>query len=958
MRQRQKRTGQPHNAIRPAGFGAAALLFVLSCVAASVLWSAPASALVLPGKYGPKDTKVLVHNNQPGTSGRQDDGTSDAAVMFTPSAKALVGSTTDYLIYRYDRQYASTAPRKFQWIGTCVVTTSAVAPPTVQDGSGPSGPHSGRCSYDRRYGYVVYRDAGILNYEEYYYLVALDGEPDPATDPSANGGVAPLNGYLVAPAFPPTQTRHGNFSEYTNACNACHGLHSSKHKKLLKAPTATDLCGTCHDGTGSKYDEVRGRVRMGDSWSKSAFAAAGPFGDRLKAGSGVITTSVHNVMRSADGTTTNMLPGAARIWMAPGSGWLKETRAQPRDVPTDLGVSNDWGSFLVCTSCHEPHNRAKNYRILRGVINDRTYINVRGVSEVDRDFAESIMDRGIWGSGTDGETVVRNRAMYTRFLSGGNSELQYYDTTVEDPAYACVNGVCPPLESDSSDLDGDNNLTEPLAKAYCELVNNQQNTANYLTNQTTSPTTVRCKATRPLGGVTTFCSACHRAFMWPEAWIGRNNTAYEGGGTIYGYEKSLGSIPGSYSRQATGGDVENDSYGNINYAGNWKTIQCDNCSGYPASDLTKRTETLSGEANSEATFTFYGTGVTWVATKGPDRGIAKVYVDGVQQTLPSGGSLYNGTYAYRVNIFSKTGLTEDYHTIRIVVTGTKLVVPSNTDTLVGIDKFVVASVLPNNTTYSSLADVPGQHKHPISLAAIRAYENGRLVDGVLSGSGDVCNVASAQADTQCTNVGQGRLVDPIVPLEGLQSGKWRLTGSLGDPEGYPQNTVVCLTCHVAHGSGSERIEVAYKNDEMNDSRVYTCSGYNGDGDCLASEGETLNQVDAKRDSITGYLWNRAINSGDPLDYTERNEDKYDATLGRQDGVIDSQFQGQQWSFTEPVFDATGKKLELSETAPAYSPPVTSYYTQLGISSALGRFNPFASVCYRCHSTTPQGAVVP
>ncbi len=587
---------------------------------------------------------------------------------------------------------------------------------------------------------------------------------------------------MVVRAFPPTQTRHGNYTEYTNACTACHGLHSSKTQRLLKGPTITDLCGTCHDGTGSKYDEVRGRVRTGPSWTSSAFAAAGPFGDALKAGSGVVTTSVHNVARACDpanewsyddnltdktGCSDGSNAPADKIWMAPGSGFLLETNSAPTNNSgnqTYRIVTNNWGSWLSCSSCHEPHDRGKNFRLFRPVINDRTNIVVRGVTMVDKDFNETTTDRGVWGGGRVGSPVFA-RAMYTRWLSGGNSVMTFYFAKVEDPAVASGEDMMTyyptPLPSDPLDPPGNgmNGSDDGIEEACWE----EDGT---LFSDGTAPSGYRCVTSTELGGATTFCTACHRTFMWSEAWMRR------------------------------------DSYAD-----------------------------------------------------------------------PRGGS---GTYS---------GMDK---------------------TTIDLGDFVA-------TDGASLTNSLGQHKHPISMEVEHAYMERRLVDGVLNSQGEACSGEDMMdGDPRCQGVGQGRLVEPIVPLEGLESGKL----DMANEKGYATNKIVCVTCHVSHGSGSERNEVAYKNYDLNET------------------------TDAQRDSITGYLWGRKNIAGDPAEYTTRSFGESNTSLTPTPRFGSGVDQNNNGNPNDDLF----------------LPNDTPYWTQYGFSSELARFNPFASVCYRCHSTTYDASV--
>lgn len=693
-----------------------ALVALGSLLLASAAFAGPNGDV--PGEAGPDDTRAIVSSDG-------QNGAPVVTIMFTPAQSG----TVTYAIYKHQLGDG----RKFNAISSCTV---------VQGLPNGCGPEWGSDKWaNNQYTYVTYRDSSVAAYQEYYYYVSASTDPADAN----------LNKYVVASAFPPTQNRHGNYSEYTNACTACHGLHSSKAKKLLKGPTVTDLCGTCHDGTGSKYDEVRGRVRLGDSWADSAYAAAGPFGDRLKQNSGVQLTSAHNVMRAADNTQSENLDetqrelagkiqsGSARIWMAPGSGWLLEDSSQPK--PNDLTaayVSYNWGSWLVCSSCHEPHNRAKNYRILRGVINDRHNIVVRGVSEVDPSKRDASPDRGVW----------EDRAMYTKFLSGGNSTTTFYDPHYEDPVAFASSADAQAACTDA--LNGGEWVVDP-----------------------TSPTGGRCKEVEPMGGVTTFCTACHRAFVWHEARIAR------------------------------------DSYSN-GYSG-WDTMKASNTGTGPLGYFTYQ----SG----------YGANGMGLANYQDPNGISN---------------------------------------------------PAKIDAVLG------------------------QHKHPINTEAMSAWEEGKLIDGpVALETGDICKGSdgsgphAASYNPSCEGVGQTRVQDPIVPLEGF--GEQDANGS------YQQNLMNCLSCHVPHGSGSERIEVAYKNNEMNDSS------------------------NVNRDSITGYLWNRYADN---------------ANINSSNG--------------EPTHPNSSAIDPRYETQPKYWVNDTKYWTQFGVSSVLARFNPMASACYRCHSVTRQG----
>ncbi len=301
-----------------------------------------------PGEAGAGDTKALVIRF-------------GVAVGFTPRE----GVT--YQVYRHDRS----SGRVFLPYGEPVTYRGEGNFDTSDRWTEGKMGRSG-WRYDATYGYLFFVDPAVAPYEEYYYLVRADTDRLPSGQPIEDPNSA-LNAYTVAAAFPPAQTRHGNYTEYTDACTACHGVHSAlSDQKLLKGETVTDLCATCHDGSASKYDLIKGRTRTGPDWSAYTKNPAGPFGTQLADVAGAPCapgwpcrddpgrpqlTSVHNVFRA--GTDASGTPSAlaARLWQAPGSTYL---------LVSQVPGGSAWTNALTCVSCHEPHNRFNNYRLLRG----------------------------------------------------------------------------------------------------------------------------------------------------------------------------------------------------------------------------------------------------------------------------------------------------------------------------------------------------------------------------------------------------------------------------------------------------------------------------------------------------------------------------------------------------------------------------------------------------------------
>ena len=97
------------------------------------------------------------------------------------------------------------------------------------------------------------------------------------------------------------------------------------------------------------------------------------------------------------------------------------------------------------------------------------------------------------------------------------------------------------------------------------------------------------------------------------------------------------------------------------------------------------TATVSATAGAQATFTFIGTEVRWVGLRGPQMGIAQVYLDGAFHATVDA---YDANESEEVT-FVITGLAAGTHTVTIRVTGDKR--PAATGSNVVVDAFDVRS---------------------------------------------------------------------------------------------------------------------------------------------------------------------------------------------------------------------------------------------------------------------------
>jgi len=96
----------------------------------------------------------------------------------------------------------------------------------------------------------------------------------------------------------------------------------------------------------------------------------------------------------------------------------------------------------------------------------------------------------------------------------------------------------------------------------------------------------------------------------------------------------------------------------------------------------------STTAGAAINLTFTGTGVSWIGAIGPNYGMAKVTVDGTNETTVD---LYNTALRYKQTIWNVAGLADGTHTLRIEVLGQKR--PAAGSTAVNIDALDVVHAL-------------------------------------------------------------------------------------------------------------------------------------------------------------------------------------------------------------------------------------------------------------------------
>jgi hypothetical protein len=98
----------------------------------------------------------------------------------------------------------------------------------------------------------------------------------------------------------------------------------------------------------------------------------------------------------------------------------------------------------------------------------------------------------------------------------------------------------------------------------------------------------------------------------------------------------------------------------VSYSGTWRTVLTSSASGGSLR--------YSASRGAAAKYLFYGSGVAWVAARGPSRGAAYVYVDGVYVKTVN---LWASSGHSRTIVFTRNWASPGNHTLRIVVAGTR-----------------------------------------------------------------------------------------------------------------------------------------------------------------------------------------------------------------------------------------------------------------------------------------------
>jgi hypothetical protein len=221
-----------------------------------------------------------------------------------------------------------------------------------------------------------------------------------------------------------------------------------------------------------------------------------------------------------------------------------------------------------------------------------------------------------------------------------------------------------------------------------------------------------------------------------------------------------------------------DTDADMSYTGSWTTFDTSRSwSGWYAS--------VSSSPGARATLPFTGTGISWIGYRGPDAGIARVYVDGA---FAGEVDLYSPDVNVQAVVFTSAPLADINHTLSIEATGLKNT--SSSAARVVVDAFAVTA--------------PGKRYEETEPAVAYAgnWTHGNLNRAWSMGSVAVANAAGAQAtftftgtsvswiSTKKSTTGIARVyldgafvaeIDTYAPTDGLQKSVFRAAGLANAP---------------------------------------------------------------------------------------------------------------------------------------------------------------------------------
>lgn len=137
-------------------------------------------------------------------------------------------------------------------------------------------------------------------------------------------------------------------------------------------------------------------------------------------------------------------------------------------------------------------------------------------------------------------------------------------------------------------------------------------------------------------------------------------------------------VTGTKNAAATGHTIVVDAFdvrsrfeevaSSVAYSGTWSPQNFDEAWSGTSANYGSGSAARSATAGARADFTFTGTSVTWIGMRGPQNGIARVYLDGA---FAADVDAFATAKEVQAALFSATGLPAGSHTLTIEVTGSR-----------------------------------------------------------------------------------------------------------------------------------------------------------------------------------------------------------------------------------------------------------------------------------------------
>jgi hypothetical protein len=407
----------------------------------------------------------------------------------------------------------------------------------------------------------------------------------------------------------------------------------------LSLPHVTDLHGlTCPSGTCAawSHEDVDTRKLSYDGRQELRIRAYTEIPD-----GNVMHSSINALMVLENGKPTNPLDRRA---YQRGKGWYTDSGYCEASFLSAVPYAPVSGTWTVKVKI-EDHGASEDLAVTRHTI------------RLDPDFhAEPPVPGKIISDGS-GQLAETSLSIDTTSLADGPHKL-HMRADCDDPRGSTNSGVLviPFVVSHGAD-EAPPEVAAPVSRLY----------AGARLGTSTMPVRTSWSATDPSGVALYEVQRQVNGGGWTDVALPSSQaTAIAqslGVGSSYRYRAAATDAAGNASAPVSGRTFKplltQQSSSRIAYGGTWKTVRTTAASGGSLKFATAR--------GASARYTFTGSAIAWVAYKGPNRGSARVYVDGVYRTTIN---LYSATYRSRAIVAAFNWRSNGTHTIKIVALGT------------------------------------------------------------------------------------------------------------------------------------------------------------------------------------------------------------------------------------------------------------------------------------------------